>query len=65
MKLIWSDFSQRLHRFDGNGSDERCNIDQIREDDRRTAEVAEDRSVREFARQNKLAICKRCLRGVE
>lgn len=59
MKVIWSAYSKRVHRFDGDASDERCNVDAIRSEDRRTAEL--DSDVRAWAKSQKLKVCNRCL----
>lgn len=61
MKVIWSEYSRRIHRYDGDSSNEQCNVDSIRDDDRRTAEISDERSVHEWARDQKLQVCKRCL----
>lgn len=61
MKLIWSAYSKRVHRYDGNASDERCNVDAIRREDRRTAELAPETDVKEWAASQKLKLCRRCL----
>ena len=59
MQVLWSKFSKRVHKFDEGRSDERCNLDAIRDDDRVVEEVAD---VVRWAGESRVALCKRCFR---
>lgn len=63
MRVLWSRNSKRVHKYDDNRIDERCNSDQILDEDRKVDDVPTP--VAEWAAGARLKLCHRCFSEAE
>lgn len=63
MRLVYSKLRKRVHNIDGGRSDERCNIDAIRDEDRVTLDSSQGlghETLVTGVAHGSLKLCKRC-----